>query len=189
MPTLDLHLDVLSLLRPAFMFETDNIIPLMADTHNSISTVFGFRCEMSIIRRACTQCGWVFSRGGFSSCLWFIAWTVFSHDYLVAFMSSTMDSSSQFCQPEFGSTRMYVLFGSPAEIVHLRFSYNFRGPSTDVHSLRRCHSWHLLDRLKWIVEVVYMSSTWTDWDINTFTPILWWENIIFPSYIYSLVYQ
>ena len=27
--------------------------------------------------------------------------------------------------------------------------------------------------------MVYMSNAWADWDFNTFTPILWWENSIF----------
>ena len=46
MPTWDLHLVILSSLQPLFMFETDNIIPLMTDTHSNISTAFGLHHEM-----------------------------------------------------------------------------------------------------------------------------------------------
>ena len=46
MPTWDLHLVILSSLQSLFMFETDNIIPLMTDTHSNISTAFGLHHEM-----------------------------------------------------------------------------------------------------------------------------------------------
>ena len=46
MPTWDLHLVILSSLQPQFMFEIDNIIPLMADTHSNISTALGLHHEM-----------------------------------------------------------------------------------------------------------------------------------------------
>ena len=69
MPTWDLHLVILSSLQPLFMFETDNIIPLMADTHSTISTVFGLRHEM-LDHMTCMYSVWISSTEGFfSSCL------------------------------------------------------------------------------------------------------------------------
>ena len=120
-----------------------------------------FLCTLNV-----STTGWVFNRGGFSSYLQF-----------TAFISSPVDSNSQYCQPEFGSTGTYFL--SPAETLHLRFRGNSGGPSTDVLSLRQYHPWHLLDTFKWVVELVFMSSAWTDWDFNTFTPISSWKKSIF----------
>ena len=60
MPTCDLHLVILSSLQPLFMFETDNIIPLMADTHSNISTVFGLRHEM-LDHMTCMYSVWISS--------------------------------------------------------------------------------------------------------------------------------
>ena len=100
-----------------------------------------FLCTLNV-----SSTGWVFNRGGFSSYLQF-----------TAFISSPVDSNSQYCQPEFGSTGTYFL--SPAEMLHLRFRENSGGPSTDVHSLRQYHPWHLSD--SWVgVHVQCLSWLW-----------------------------
>ena len=64
MPTWDLHLVILSLLQSLIMFETDNIIPLMADTHSNISTVFGLHHEM-LDHMTCMYSVWMSSAEGF----------------------------------------------------------------------------------------------------------------------------
>ena len=113
MPTWDLHLVILSSLQPLFIFETDDIIPLMADTHSNISTAFGLHHEM-LHHMTCMYLVWMsLQQRVFSSGFLFIAWTVFSYEDSVAFTSFTVDSNSQFCQPGFGSTGMnFVLFSS-----------------------------------------------------------------------------
>ena len=69
MPTWDLHLVVLSSLQSLIMFETDNIIPLMADTHSNSSTVFGLHHEM-LDHMTCMYSVWMSSAEVFLSLIY-----------------------------------------------------------------------------------------------------------------------
>ena len=114
MPTCNLHLILLSLLRPRFYY---------------------FLCAFSV-----STTGWVFNRGGFSSYLQF-----------TAIISSPVDSNSQYCQPEFGSTGTFFLVSSwnvTSEIQGefrraFRKAFNWCSFTETISSMTSCHmdSW------------------------------------------------